>query len=194
MDLRRRDFLRAIGGGLAAWPVTAWPQVAAVRRIGVLYFPGQDNVVTEEGRQVFAKALDDLGWKEGQNIRIHYRWAGSDVAKGAQLAKELVDLKPDVLLASTTPAARALQHETRTTPIVFVSVGDPIGAGLVTSLAHPGGNVTGFSNAEAGVAKRVEILKAIFPKMTRFAAMFNPDSLTFTGLCHNHLPGVRSCA
>jgi putative ABC transport system substrate-binding protein len=146
----------------------------------VLYFTSLDNVVNEEGRQVFAKALDDLGWKEGQNLQIDYRWADADVAKVAPLAKELVDLKPDVLLASTTPAARALQFETRTIPIVFVSVGDPIGAGLVTSLAHPGGNVTGFANAEAGAAKRVELLKAIVPGMTRIAAMFNPDSLTFT--------------
>jgi putative ABC transport system substrate-binding protein len=151
-----------------------------VRHIGVLYFSSRDNVVDGEGRQVFAKALDDLGWKEGKNLQIGYRWADADAAKVALLAKELVDLKPDVLLAATTPAARALQHETRTIPIVFVSVGDPIAAGLVTNLAHPGGNITGFPNTEAGPAKRVEILKTFVPGMTRLAAMFNPDSLIFT--------------
>jgi putative ABC transport system substrate-binding protein len=178
--LRRRDFLIAIGSGLATRPVAAWSQVARVRHIGVLSFSSRDNVVEKEGRRVFVKALDDFGWKEEQNLQIDYRWADADAAKVTLLAKELVDLSPDVLLASTTPAARALQHETRKIPIVFVSVGDPIAAGLVTSLAHPGGNVTGFANSEAGAAKRVEMLKTIVPRMPRFAAMFNPDSLTFT--------------
>jgi putative tryptophan/tyrosine transport system substrate-binding protein len=108
--LRRRDFLNAIGSVVAIWPTASWPQVTDARRIGVLFFPGSDNIVTEEGRQVFAKALADLGWKDGQNLRIDYRWAGSDIAKVAVLAKELVDLKPDVLLAWNTPAVRALQH------------------------------------------------------------------------------------
>jgi putative ABC transport system substrate-binding protein len=178
--MQRREFIGLIGSAAVAWPLAAHAQQAErVRRIGVLYFSTRDNA--EAGQQVFAKALDDLGWKEGQILRIDYRWADADAGKVALLAKELVDLKPDVLLASNTPAVRALQQETRTIPIVFVEVGDPIGSGFVASLAHPGGNITGFPNMEApGAGKRVEILKAIFPGLTRVAAMFNPDSRIFS--------------
>ena len=148
-----------------------------MRRIGVLYFANPRGRAGEIG-QVFAKALENLGWKQGRNLQIDTRSADADAGKLGPLAKELVDLKPDVLLASNTPAALALQQATQTIPIVFVAVGDPIGSGLVNNLARPGGNITGFTNMEPSVAgKRVELLKAIVPGLTRIVAMFHEPTI-----------------
>lgn len=179
--MKRREFISLTLGAAATAPFAARAQQPrSMRSIGALFFDGRDNAGAD-GRTAFAKALDDLGWKEGQNLRIEYRFADADASKLTMLASELVDLKPDVLLASNTPSARALQHQTQTIPIVFVAVGDPIGSGLVTSLAHPGGNITGFANMEgSGVGKRIEILKTIVPGLSRVAAMFNPDSRIFS--------------
>jgi putative ABC transport system substrate-binding protein len=180
--MKRREFISLTLGAATTAPFAVRAQQSGpMRRIGVLYFAGQDDGIFEEGRRAFAKALSDLGWREGQNLQIEYRWADADTSKVAALARELVDQKPDVLLALNTPSARALQQETRTIPIVFVAVGDPIGSGLVASFARPGGNITGFANMEAsGVGKRIELLKTIVPRMTRVAAMFNPDSRIFS--------------
>ncbi len=148
-----------------------------MRRIGVLYFTGLRGRAGEIG-PVFARALENLGWKEGQNLQIDTRSADADAGKVGPLAKELVDLKPDVLLASNTLAALALQQATQTIPIVFVAVGNPIGSGLVTNLARPGANITGFTNMEPSVAgKRVELLKAIVPSLTRIVAMYHEPTI-----------------
>jgi putative ABC transport system substrate-binding protein len=125
----------------------------------------------------FIQELGELGWIEGHTVRIDVRWTGGDVDRAPILAKELVALEPDVILASTTPATAALKRETRTLPIVFLVVADPVGAGFVVSLARPGGNITGFINLEGRMAEKwVELLLAIAPSVRRVAMMFNPDT------------------
>jgi putative tryptophan/tyrosine transport system substrate-binding protein len=125
----------------------------------------------------FVQGLAQLGWAEGRNLRIDYRWANGDVERMRTFAKELVDLQLDVILANTTPVTAALQRETRAIPIVFVIVSDPVGAGLVASLARPGGNITGFINVEASLGgKWLELIKEIAPGVRRVAIMFNPDT------------------
>jgi putative ABC transport system substrate-binding protein len=174
--MRRREFNAMVGGLVATWPAAAWSQAARTRRIGVLSFASLGNL--EGARTVFAKRLEDLGWTDGQNVQIDYRFADADHGKIVALAKELVSLNPDVLLAYNGPAVRALQQETRTIPIVFISVYDPVKSGFVANLARPGGNITGFANTEmvAG-GKQIEILKAIVPGLTHVIFMFNPDSI-----------------
>jgi putative ABC transport system substrate-binding protein len=123
------------------------------------------------------QGLQQLGWADGRNVRIDYRWANGDIDRMRAFAKELVELRPDVILSNTTPATAALQRETRTIPIVFVIVSDPVGAGLVASLPRPGGNITGFINIEASLGgKWLELLKEIAPAVRRVAIMFNPDT------------------
>jgi putative ABC transport system substrate-binding protein len=125
----------------------------------------------------FADALRSLGWIEGQNIRVDYRFAGGDPALFRAYAPELVDLSPDAILASTPPAVEALRQQTRTIPIVFVLVQDPVGLGLVQSLARPGGNMTGLGAADPPImGKWLQLLTEIAPSLTRVAAIFNPDT------------------
>jgi len=171
--MRRREFITLVGRAVA-WPLTARAQQAdRTRLIGVLMGfserDGQSLVTT------FRDALTKLGWKEGSNLRIELRWGGGDADKIATFAKELIDLRPDVILAQTTPVATALAHQTSTIPIVFVTVSDPIGSGLAASLTHPGGNVTGFTFVESAMGgKWVELLKEIAPRTVRVALLFNP--------------------
>ena len=172
----RREFLTLLGGA-AGWPITARAQQAEqVRRVGVLMGFGSDrawhtqSLVTE-----FRVALANRGWKEGNNLRIELRWGEGDVDRIGAFAKELVELRPDAILGQTTPVASALAQETRTIPIVFVTVSDPIGGGLAASLAHPGGNITGFTFVESAMGgKWVELLKEIAPRTLRVALLFNP--------------------
>jgi putative ABC transport system substrate-binding protein len=148
-----------------------------MRRVGVLM--GWSDIDPEYRARltVFEQGLAKLGWMDGQNMRIDVRWTLGDVERARFFAKELVELKPDVILAGATPAAAALQRETRTIPIVFAVVSDPIGAQLVTNLARPDANITGFINLEAGISgKWLELLKEIAPGLTRVAIMFNPDT------------------
>jgi putative ABC transport system substrate-binding protein len=127
----------------------------------------------------FMQGLAELGWTDGRNARIDVRWGAGDVDRLRRLAKELVDLQPDVILAHTTPATAAVQRETRTIPIVFTLVSDPVGDGFVTGLPRPTGNITGFINLEASMAgKWVELLTEAAPRIQRAAIMFNPDTLT----------------
>jgi putative ABC transport system substrate-binding protein len=176
--MRRRDFITLLGGAAAAWPLAARAQQGErVRRIGVLMAGGVSEVA---GMAAFKKALAELGWTDGRNIRIDYRSGMADVGRMQAFAKELVSLQPDLILAAATPAAVALQHETRTIPIIFVAVSDPVGSGLVTSLPRPGGNITGFVNIEDSLSgKWIAILKDIVPRITRAAVLFNPDTATY---------------
>jgi len=174
--MRRRELLTLLGGA-AAWPLVARAQQNGVRRIGVLMGWAESDPEAKADLAAFVQGLAQLGWAEGNNLRIDYRWANGDVDRMRMFAKELVDLRPDVILANTTPATAALQRETRTLPIVFVIVSDPVGAGLVASLARPGGNITGFINVEASLGgKWLELLQAIAPGVRRVAIMFNPDT------------------
>jgi putative ABC transport system substrate-binding protein len=126
---------------------------------------------------VFRQALQALGWSEGRNVQFIYRWSGGDVARARQFAKELLDLRSDVILANSTPVAAAVGETTRTTPTVFVQVSDPVTAGVVQSLARPGGNLTGFTNFEPSMASKwLELVKGIAPNITRVAYLFNPNT------------------
>jgi putative ABC transport system substrate-binding protein len=176
MTIKRREFITFVGGA-AAWPLAARAQQPTqVRRIGVLMGYAESDLEAQALVQSFQQALLELGWRKGDNLQIEYRWGGGDIAQIRAFAKELVALHPDLILANTTPVTGALQRETKTIPIVFVIVSDPVGDGFVTSLARPGSNVTGFINYEASMAgKWLEILKEIAPSATRAALMYNPD-------------------
>ena len=174
--MERRKFIALVGGAAAAWPLTARAQQdGRVRRIAVLMLDFE-NVGESPGRvAAFEGALRDLGWND-RNCRIEYRWAGQTM-RMVELAKELVDLKPDIIVCVSTVALAALLRETSTIPIVFVLVSDPVGAGLVASIRRPGGNATGFINIEGSIGgKWVQFLKEIAPRVNRIAVMFNPDT------------------
>jgi len=176
--MKRRDFITLLGGAIAAWPLTLKAQQAGrMRRIGVLFGSAEGDGQAVIDLALLKNALEALGWTEGRNILIEARWAAADVARIQGLAKELVSLQPDLIVGQTTPVVAALQHETKTIPIVFVVVADPVGSGFVASLPHPGGNITGFINLEASLAgKWVETLKDIVPGVIHAALMFNPET------------------
>jgi putative tryptophan/tyrosine transport system substrate-binding protein len=145
--VRRREFITLLGGSAAAWPLAARAQQPSrMRRIGVLTTFSADDTLAEGWLAAFRKGLDELEWRDGRNVQIDYRRAAGDANRLAASAKELVALQPDVIFAVTTPTVAALLRETRTLPIVFAQVSDPVGSGFVASLARPGGNVTGFTN------------------------------------------------
>jgi ABC-type uncharacterized transport system substrate-binding protein len=185
--MKRRDFITLLGGAATALPLAARAQQpGGMRRIGVLMAIA-DN---EEGRARIAAFRDELhrlGRLEGRNIQIEIRWAAGDEAKLQDLAKELVRLQPDVILANTTPAARALQRHTSEIAVVFVFVADPVGDRLVTSLARPGGNLTGFTSFEFSVASKwLELLKECVPSVRRVAMLFNPSTAPAGGWPYVH--------
>jgi len=176
-DIKRREFMILLGGAAVAWPLAARAQQPdRVRRVGVLMGIADDP----EGQarvMVFKQALHALGWTEGRNVQFIYRWSAGDVVHARQFAKELLDLRSDVILANTTPIAVAVRDATRTTPTVFVQVSDPVTAGVVQSLARPGGNLTGFTNFEPSIASKwLELLKLVAPNISRAAYLFNPDT------------------
>ena len=173
--MRRRKFITLVGGA-ATWPLAARAQqTGSVRRIGVLIGFAESDPSVRFWLAAFRGALTKLGWTEGSNLRIELRWSAGDADRMRALAKELVDLRPDAILGVTTPAIGALARETRTIPIVFAGVSDPIGAGYVDNLARPGGNITGFTvNDPALGGKWVELLKEIAPRTVHVALLFNP--------------------
>jgi putative ABC transport system substrate-binding protein len=147
--VRRREFITLLGGA-ATWPLAARAQQGErVRRIGVLMNRAADNPERQARLAAFQQTLQQLGWSDGRNVRIDIRWGENDVDRSRGYAAELVALAPDIILAAGTPSVTALQHVTRTLPIVFATVADPVGAGLVDSLSRPGGNITGFMVFEA---------------------------------------------
>ena len=173
MKMRRREFI-ALLGGAAAWPLTARAQQGdRVRRIGVLW-PGDENDPVMKARvSEFTPALAGLGWTVGRNVRIDLRWGGGDTNRIRALAQELVGLQPDIIVVNGTTATAAVLRETRTIPIVFVGVADPVASGLVARLDRPGENVTGFGILEATLGgKWLELLSEIAPGLKRAAIMF----------------------
>ena len=175
--MNRRGFIAGLGA-TAAWPIAGRAQQGErLRRIAAL-IGGAENDPEQIGRiKALRESLHNLGWVEDRNVKIDVRYTAGDAARTQALAKELIDAKPDVIIAATTAAASALKTNTRISPIVFVVVSDPIGSGLVESLSRPGGNVTGFLNIESSLGgKWIELLREIAPKTTRASLMFNPDS------------------
>jgi putative ABC transport system substrate-binding protein len=173
--MRRREFI--IGGAAAAWPLAARAQQAdRVRRVGIL-MGSADNAEFRPRVTLFAQTLAQLGWIDGRNVKIDIRWNANDPQRMTAHARELVQLKPDVILASPSRVVIPLQKETRTIPIVFVTVTDPIGQGIVDNLARPSGNTTGFTNLEFSlIGKWLQILKEAAPKVTRAGLMISTSN------------------
>jgi putative ABC transport system substrate-binding protein len=174
--IQRREFIAALGGA-AAWPLVARAQQGdRVRRIGVLMGGDENDPFTKTLVSAFTQALAGLGWTDGRNVRMDLRWGGADINRTRALAQELVSLHPDIIVTSAAAATVAVQRETRTIPIVFASVGDPVAQRIVPRLNQPGGHITGFAIFEATLAgKWLELLSEIAPGLKRAAIMFNPD-------------------
>jgi ABC-type uncharacterized transport system substrate-binding protein len=174
--MRRRDFITLIGGAAANWPLAAHAQQGEpMRRIAVLMNAAADDPEDQAEVAAFQHVLQQLGWSDGRNVRFDIRWGENDVDRERKYAAELVALAPDVVLASGTQSVAAFQHITRTMPMVFVRVSDPVGAGFVDSLARPGGNTTGFMLFEYSLSgKWLELLKQIAPSVTRAAIFRDP--------------------
>jgi putative ABC transport system substrate-binding protein len=174
----RRNF-SALLGGAAAWPLAARAQQGSdrVRRIGVLIGLDENDPEAKRRHSAFTQALTELGWTNGRNVQMDLRSAGGDTTRIRGLAQELAGLNPDIILTQSTLATVALQRETRTIPVVFVSVSDPVASSMVPRLDRPGGNITGFATSEASLGgKWVELLSEIAPGLKRAAIMFNPDT------------------
>jgi putative ABC transport system substrate-binding protein len=177
--MRRREFIQLLGSAAVAWPLAARAQQPdRVRLIGVLMGYAESDPISQSGLAAFRGALTKLGWTEGSNLRIELRWGAADPDRIRTLAKELVDLRPEAICGQTTRVTGALARETRTIPIVFVNIADPIASGFATSLAHPGGNITGFSDLDPALGgKWVELLKEVAPRTVRAALLFNPATV-----------------
>src|SRR5262245_5291387 len=173
---RRREFILLIGGAAAAWPLAGRAQQPdRMRRIGVLMSAVESDPRELEYITAFAQGLAELGWIVGRNVRIEYRWGAGDLDRFRRYAAELVALSPDVVLASAGSIVGAFQQASRAVPIVFVTTIDPVGGGLVESLARPGGNATGFSTREFSMTgKWLELLKELAPRLSRVAVIRDP--------------------
>ena len=174
--MKRRDFIAALGGAIVTWPLDARAQQdSAPRRLGVLVPSSPDDQEVKKELAAFTRQMQSLGWTEGGNLHVDYRWSGGDSQKTQAFAKELVDAHPDIIFVRSTPATAALLKNTRSIPIVFAVVSDPVGEGFVASVARPGGNATGFTNAEASLSgKWLGLLKEVAPKMARAGYLFDP--------------------
>jgi putative tryptophan/tyrosine transport system substrate-binding protein len=194
--LRRREFiagLGAVGAPSAMWSLVARAQQPErMRHVGVLMNVVQEDPSGPAEVTAFRQGLTELGWIEGRNIDIKLRWPGSNIALAQTFAKELVGLRPDVLIGRSTPTTAALKRETGTIPIIFVNITEPVEQGFVQSLARPGGNITGFSNFEASIGgKWLQLLKEADPRISRVAVIYNPQTAPFAGL---FLRSVQSAA
>jgi len=176
--MRRRDFIKVVACSAITWPLEARAQQPdRTRRIGVLMGFAESDPTAQYWVAAFRDALRQLGWSEGNNLRIEIRWGAANPDKIRTLAKELVDLRPDAIFDQTTPVTDALASVTQTIPIVFVYVADPIGSGFAASLARPGRNITGFTYVEPTMGgKWVELLKEIAPRTAHVALLFNPET------------------
>ena len=177
LDMKRREFITLLGGAAAAWPLAARAQQRGdrVRRIGVLMNLAGDDPEGQARVAAFLQSLQQLGWTDGHNVRIDYRWGGGDEDRIRRYAGELIALAPDVILATGAAVVGPLLQVTRIVPILFLNVTDPVGAGFVASLGRPNGNATGFTSIEYGMSgKWLELLKEIAPRVTRAAVIRDP--------------------
>jgi putative ABC transport system substrate-binding protein len=179
--MRRREFITLLGGSAVAWPLAARAQQGErMRRIGVLIAQGEDDLDMQSRLAGFRQGLEGLGWSQGRNLHIDFRFAGGHADRFAPLAKELIALQPDVIVAQSPPAVATMRGESRAIPIVFVDVSDPIGPGFVASLARPGGNLTGVISFEASITgKWLAMLKEIAPGLARVALVGNSKTSSF---------------
>ena len=180
--MKRRDFIAGLGSA-AAWPLAVWPRMAWAQqanklpRVAVLNSPAETDPEAQAWVKAFVQGFAALGWSDGLNVRIDVRWAGGEAKQIEKLAKELVELHPDVVLAISTPSVDAIMRESRTLPIVFTAVTDPVAQGLVETLARPGRNITGFTIFEPEIgSKWLEVVKQIAPETKRAAVIFNPET------------------
>jgi putative tryptophan/tyrosine transport system substrate-binding protein len=191
IHIRRREFVFTLGGA-AVWPVAARAQPDRMRRIGVLMAYAESDPQGKAWIAAFRDELQQLGWTDGRNLQIDYRWT-PNVDLMQLLAKELVALHPDVILAQNTPTTASILQETRTIPIIFANVSDPVGSGFVNSLARPGGNVTGFNNLEGWLSgKWLDLLKEIAPRINRVAILFNPATAPYSKYYLNPLKAAAA--
>jgi putative ABC transport system substrate-binding protein len=190
--MNRREFITLLGGTAAVWPIAVRAQQPAqMRRIGVLMQLDENDPAAKTYVSAFTQALADSGWTDGRNLRMDLRWAGGDINRIRALAQELVGLQPDIILTDTTPVTAAVHRETRTIPIVFVGVSDPVASGIVARLDRPSGNITGFATDEASLGgKWLQLLSEIAPGLRRAAIMFNPD----TAPVSSFIPSLETAA
>src|SRR5580704_16661896 len=175
--MKRREFIGLIGGAAVAASSPGRAQADRVRHVSVLMGYAQEDPDTQARMNAFREAFEQLGWKEGHNVQITYRFGVGEMDRIRGYAKELVDLKPDAIVCETTPTLKAVADQTSTVPIVFVAVTDPVSQGFVADLARPGGNITGFTNFEPTMGgKWIELLKTIAPKTARVGIIFNPET------------------
>ena len=185
--LRRRQFITVLGGAAVAWPLAARAQQPErMRRIDVLMAYAESDPEGQALVAAFREGLQKLGWTESRNIRIETRWATADLELMQRFAREIVELRPDLILTQNTPTTAAMLQQTRSIPIIFATGSDPVGSGFVASFARPGGNVTGFIDMEASLAgKWLGLLKEIAPRVARVAFLFNPATAPFAELYLN---------
>jgi putative ABC transport system substrate-binding protein len=178
--MRRRDFVTLLGGTMI-WPRAARAQRPdRLTRIGVLMGIGENDPEAGPRVEALEQGLRDLGWVKGRNLQLDYRWTAGDPDRAELFAKEIVALKPDVIVVHSTPCVKALRQLTTTIPMVFVLVADPIGSGFVQSLSHPGGNITGFMNVDSPMtSKWLELIVEISPNTKQVALLYNPDTASF---------------
>jgi ABC-type uncharacterized transport system substrate-binding protein len=184
--MKRREFITLLGGagavtavsGSVSWPLAAIAEPSGpIRRIGVLMGIAESDPTQQSFVSALTQALAELGWRDGSNIRIDYRWGAGDSNRIRGFARELVGLQPDLIVGHTTPVVAALKQQAAAIPIVFVQVSDPVGSGFIASFAEPSGNITGFTNLESSMSsKLVELLKEVAPAITRIALLFNPQT------------------
>jgi putative tryptophan/tyrosine transport system substrate-binding protein len=180
--MRRREFITFLGGAAVAWPLAARAQQRdeKVRRVGLLMNFREGDVEGKARLAAFLERMQELGWSEGRNLKLELRWSGADIERMRTVARELVALEPDLVVAVGTPAVSALAQETSSIPIIFTQVSDPVGTGFVTNLARPGGNVTGFTLFEFSIgSKWLQTIKDIAPNVTRAAVLFNPATAPY---------------
>jgi putative ABC transport system substrate-binding protein len=191
--MRRRQFIAGLGSAVA-WPVVARAQQRErMRRIGVLVPANENDPEAKALLSWFTQGLAKLGWTEGRNVLMDVRWAAGSIEQVQALAKELVDLQPEIIFANATPVTAALQRETRTIPIVFTGVSDPVGSAFIAKVPRPGGNLTGFIDLEASMGgKWLELLTEVKPNVKRVAIMFNPDTAPGSG--SYYLPSFEAAA
>ena len=182
INIRRREFITTLGSAVA-WPLAARAQPARMRRLGVLLSFAENDAGGVSEIDALRAGLAELGWVEDRNIHVDVRWPGGDLERIQEMAKELVAVRPDIVLARSTPTTAAFRRESENIPIVFVNIIEPAEQGFVQNLARPGGNITGFTNFESMIGgKWLQLIKEVDPRITRVAVIFNPQTAPFAGL------------